>query len=82
LLIIAIEKPSVMFERDLGEDINRKFNCADEAKKGESSLNKIYQEGEKAKNQNPPPVCRQLSVIVSLFGAGFSALSIMALKAL
>ena len=73
---------AVLVIRDYGEHINRTFNRAEKAMSGESLPKKIWEAGEKAKCQNLPPVCRHLLVIVSFFGAGFFALTILALKAL
>ncbi len=59
---------------EFGEHINRNFDRADRTKEGDASLDQILasSEGEQAKQQKLPTICRRVRTIVLGFSAVFA----------
>lgn len=57
--------------KDYGEHINRTFNRADAARKGETDPEMVWRAGDKYKEQSTPQVCRYMLRTIGLFAAAF-----------
>ena len=57
--------------KDYGEHINRTFNRADAARKGEIDPERVWRAGDKYKEQSTPQVCRYMMRTIGLFAAAF-----------